>query len=256
MTQKQIDAYLRLMDPQILEERTHQDKSGVYGIAQRLAGYHSNHIEGSLLTPEQTADLFKTGTREQDQTAVRMKDVEDMSGHFRILNEALKTIHQPFTQDLIRQFHILLKSGVWEDCINNRPAGEYKIRTNTVAVLAASPQEAVEADMARLICEYREILKPSLQDLAAIDARFETIHPFHDGNGRTGQIILFRQSLKHVMFQVIVRDSQKPAYYAGLKEYQKTGQVNGLTDVFRRAQDLFLADSYDFAVPYNYSRDK
>ena len=110
--------------------------------------------------------------------------------------------------------------------------------------------------MARLICEYREILKPSLQDLAAIDARFETIHPFHDGNGRTGQIILFRQSLKHGMFQVIVRDSQKPAYYAGLKEYQKTGQVNGLTDVFRRAQDLFLADSYDFAVPYNYSRDK
>lgn len=183
MTQKQIDAYLRLMDPQILEERTHRDKSSVYGIAQRLAGYHSNHIEGSLLTPEQTADLFKTGTREQDQTAVRMKDVEDMSGHFRMLNEALKTIHQPFTQDLIRQFHILLKSGVWEDCINNRPAGEYKIRTNTVAVLAASPQEAVEADMARLICEYREILKPSLQDLAAIDARFETIHPFHDGNG-------------------------------------------------------------------------
>ena len=119
MTQKQIDAYLRLMDPQILEERTHQDKSGVYGIAQRLAGYQSNHIEGSSLTPEQTADLFLTGTREQDQTAVRVKDVEDLSGHFGMLNEALKTIRQPFTQDLIRQFHIVLKSGVWEDCINS-----------------------------------------------------------------------------------------------------------------------------------------
>ncbi len=114
----------------------------------------------------------------------------------------------------------------------------------------------MEADIARLICEYREILKPSLQDLAALHARFETIHPFQDGNGRTGQIILFRQSLKHGMIPVTVRDSQKPAYYAGLKEYQKTGQVNGLPDVFRRAQGLFLVDSYDFAVPYNYSQDK
>ena len=166
-------------------EHAKRDRSGVYGFTQRLMAYNSNKIEGSTLTEEQTASLFDTGVLPKSDDYYRAKDVEEMNGHFLMFNKMLDTLNTDLSQDLIKQFHYELKSGVFEDRANGYAIGDYKKRPNMVGINKTALPSQVPEEMQNLLNWYsaQEI---SLETLAEFHARYEIIHPFQDGNGRTG----------------------------------------------------------------------
>ena len=180
----------------LLKRRFHieagkQDRGGVYALTQRKMAYNSNRIEGSTLTEKQTASIFETGTIRADGSIFRTKDVEEMTGHFTMFNYMLETCEELLSQTLIKAYHYRLKAGVFEDIANGYPIGEYKNRRNMVSDIMTSAPENVEEDMKALLDSYNEKESHNLKDLAKFHAKFEKIHPFQDGNGRTGRMILF-----------------------------------------------------------------
>ena len=135
-------------------EQKKNDHGGVYAFAQRTLAYHSNRIEGSTLTEKQTASLFDTGTLTSEDALIRAKDVEEMTGHFLMFNEMLKTYKEPLSHELMKRYHYKLKSGVFEDIANGYPIGEYKNRRNIVSDITAALPEDVHARMTALLDEY------------------------------------------------------------------------------------------------------
>lgn len=219
-------------------ERERFDRSGVYGFTQRLLAYNSNKIEGSTLTEEQTASLFDNGTLPRSDDYYRAKDVEEMNGHFLMFNKMLDTIDQPLSQELIKQFHYELKSGVFEDRANGYAIGDYKKRPNMIGMYQTVLPSKVPEAMAELMSWYQEQPK-TLETLAEFHARYESIHPFQDGNGRTGRIILFRECLQHSITPLIIEDANRSAYLEALKEYRENGCVRKLTALFQKEQEYY-----------------
>lgn len=212
-------------------ERKRFDRSGVYAYTQRTMAYNSNKIEGSTLTPEQTASLFDNGTLPQNDNFYRAKDVEEMNGHFLMFNYMLDTLNEDLTEELIKRFHYELKSGVFEDRANGYAIGAYKERPNMVGMNKTVLPKDVAEEMGKLLGWYSQ-QKKSLKTLAEFHARYEMIHPFQDGNGRTGRMILFRECLKNVDVRpFIILDENRDIYIEGLKEYrdkQKTDKLEML----------------------------
>lgn len=163
-------------------EQKKNDHGGVYAFAQRTLAYHSNRIEGSTLTEKQTASLFDTGTLTSEDALIRAKDVEEMTGHFLMFNEMLKTYQEPLSHELIKRYHYKLKSGVFEDIANGYPIGEYKNRRNMVSDITTALPEDVHVRMTTLLDEYNAADKHDLHGLAKFHADYEAIHPFQDGN--------------------------------------------------------------------------
>lgn len=227
----------------LLNEFATQDKSGIYAWTQKYFSYNSNRIEGSTLTPRQTAAIFETGALSADGGIYRTKDIEEMTGHFTMFNYMLQTFNQPLTEELIKQYHFKLKAGVFEDIANGYPIGEYKNKANTVANIQTSLPRDVHGDMCSLLDEYQLVTDIDVGCLAWLHIRFENIHPFQDGNGRVGRIILFKECLKHGIIPFIVEDEKKYIYYDALydekkltmffedeqREYAKT--ISGFTNV-------------------------
>lgn len=209
-------------------ERKRFDRSGVYAYTQRAMAYNSNKIEGSTLTPEQTASLFDNGTLPQSDDYYRAKDVEEMNGHFLMFNYMLDTLEENLSPELIKHFHYELKSGVFEDRANGYAIGEYKKRPNMVGMYRTTLPGDVENDMNELLEWYRSQDK-TMETLAEFHARYESIHPFQDGNGRTGRMILFRESLKSLeAYPFIVLDKNRSQYIEGLKQYREEKKVEKL----------------------------
>ena len=132
-------------------EQQKNDRSGIYALTQRMMAYNSNKIEGSTLTEKQTASLFDTGTLSSEDAVIRAKDVEEMTGHFLMFNEMLKTYDLPLSHELIKRYHYKLKSGVFEDLTNGYPVGEYKNRRNMVSDIVTALPEEVEGRMTELL---------------------------------------------------------------------------------------------------------
>ena len=130
-------------------EQKKNDHGGVYAFAQRTLAYHSNRIEGSTLTEKQTASLFDTGTLTSEDALIRAKDIEEMTGHFLMFNEMLKTYKEPLSHELMKRYHYKLKSGVFEDIANGYPIGEYKNRRNIVSDITTALPEDVHAQLRR-----------------------------------------------------------------------------------------------------------
>lgn len=234
------------------------DRGGVYGIIQRDMAYNSNRIEGSHLTKDETASLFETGQIISDGLVVyRSKDIEEMSGHFLMFNKMLQTIDKPLSEDLIKAFHYELTSGVFEFRTNGYPSGEYKTRANMVSTITVALPNEVPEKMKLLLSSYQAKIDShsvTLEDLAKLHADFEKIHPFQDGNGRTGRMILFREALKNDFIPFIIHDNNKLIYANALKEYQQGGSIDNLTSYFQSEQENFYKN---IAVQflYDYSLD-
>ena len=139
--------YKKWLIDRFLIERKRFDRSGIYAYTQRTMAYNSNKIEGSTLTPEQTASLFDSGTLPKSEDYYRAKDVEEMNGHFLMFNFMLDTLHEPLSQEMIKRMHYELKSGVFEDRANGYAIGEYKKRANMVGIYKTTLPENVEAEM-------------------------------------------------------------------------------------------------------------
>ena len=220
-------------------EHTKLDRSGVYGFTQRLLAYNSNKIEGSTLTEEQTASLFDTGILPKTDDYYRAKDVEEMNGHFLMFNKMLDTLDVDLDQKIIKSFHFELKSGVFEDRANGYAIGDYKKRPNMIGIHQTTLPSQVPEAMTELLNWYHA-QDISLETLAEFHARYEIIHPFQDGNGRTGRIILFRECLRHDISPFIIEDANRPEYLEALKAYRQDGTVTALTTLFQKEQEFYF----------------
>lgn len=231
--------FIRFLLERFQIEWKHRDRSGIYGFTQRLMAYNSNKIEGSTLTEEQTASLFDTGMLPCSDDYYRAKDVEEMNGHFLMFNKMLETLDTPLNQELIKQFHYELKSGVFEDRANGYAIGDYKNRPNMIGMYETTLPGNVVEEMAALLSWY-ENREVTLEVLAKFHVRYESIHPFQDGNGRTGRLILFRECLRHGILPFIIEDAHRPAYLEALKEYRETGTITKMVALFQLEQDYYL----------------
>lgn len=220
-------------------EHTKCDRSGVYGFTQRLLAYNSNKIEGSTLTEEQTASLFDTGILPKTDDYYRAKDVEEMNGHFLMFNKMLDTLDAALDQQIIKSFHFELKSGVFEDRANGYAIGDYKKRPNMIGIHQTTLPSQVPDAMTELLNWYHA-QDVSLETLAEFHARYEIIHPFQDGNGRTGRIILFRECLRHDISPFIIEDANRPEYLEALKAYRQDGNTTALITLFQKEQEFYF----------------
>lgn len=238
----------------LLERMMHEfqvnDRQGIYAVTQKMMAYNSNKIEGSTLTPDQTASLFDTGTVLANNEVIRAKDVEEMSGHFAMFNEMLKTLNLPLSESLIKVFHYRLKAGVFEDYANGYIAGEYKRLSNMVGNITTAKPNEVEEDMKELLCIYNNKPMHSLLDLAKFHAEFEKIHPFQDGNGRTGRMVLFRESLRSHQIPIIIKDDDKINYYHALYGAQVNNNFADLENLFKDAQTEYFSVLQEFLYEY------
>ena len=217
-----------------------RDRGGIYAMTQKEMAFNSNKIEGSTLTAEQTASLFDTGTLiGTEETVFRLRDIEEMSGHFAMFNEMLQTWDMPLTETLIKGYHYRFKAGVFEDMANGYPAGDYKNRANTVSDITTARPDQVRGLMSELLDGYNSIDSVDLRTLAWFHAELERIHPFQDGNGRVGRMVLFKECLKNGIIPVIIRDTEKGLYYHALNKAQNGHDLTYLTSLFEREQEAY-----------------
>lgn len=166
-----------------------------------------------------------------------------MNGHFLMFNKMLETLEEDLTQDLIKQFHYELKSGVFEDRANGYAIGDYKKRPNMIGTYQTARPEDVKNEIISLLHWYRK-QEVNLSVLAEFHARYECIHPFQDGNGRTGRLIIFRECLKNGLIPVIIEDSNRYRYLEALKQYREEKIVKNLVKLFEDEQQVY----YDKAI--------
>lgn len=231
--------FLKFLLERFKIERGRFDRSGVYAYTQRLLAYNSNKIEGSTLTEEQTASLFDNGILPKSDDYYRAKDVEEMNGHFLMFNKMLDTLDEPLTQELIKIFHYELKSGVFEDRANGYAIGDYKQRPNMIGMYQTVRPEDVEKEM-NVLMEWYFRQKANISVLAEFHARYESIHPFQDGNGRTGRLILFRECLKNGVVPVVIEDANRNEYLEALKEYREEKSLDKLITLFEKEQQFYF----------------
>ncbi|MDR1798786.1 MAG: Fic family protein [Bifidobacteriaceae bacterium] len=227
----------------LLEQRAMQLTGGLYHLNQIHLAYNSNRIEGSQLSAEQTRYIYETQTVDGP---VRVDDVAETVNHFRLFDLMLDTLREPLTLDRIKQFHGVLKQGTSDA---DRPwfaVGDWKRVANVVGGRATTQPSDVQDAMAALLAGYPNPAAMTFNDVCDFHHRFEVIHPFQDGNGRIGRIIMFRQCLAAGIMPFIVLDERKQSYYRGLAEYD--AQPGFLRDTFRFFQDRYY-DAYQQFVP-------
>lgn len=235
----------------IIEFKKH-DCSGIYGFMQCSFAYNSNKIEGNTLTEKQTTSIFETGTLYTDDPSVnfRIKDIEEMTGHFKMFIYTLQYMDEPLSETIICQMHQKLKEGVYEDSMNGYAAGTYKIRANRVADIKTASPTDVQSQMQALLNDYLNIPKPELKDLARLHATFENIHPFQDGNGRVGRMILCKECLKHDIVPVLIRDKNRSEYMRHLNTAQTKQNLHDLITYFQEEQQVFCTETEDMLFDY------
>lgn len=235
-------------------EQSIKDRSGIYGYTQRALAYNSNRIEGSTLTEEQTAALFEEGYLPVSDEYYKSKDIEEMNGHFLMFNKMISCIGELLCEDMIKSFHYELKAGVFEDRANGYPIGDYKKWTNTVGGLTVSKPSEVQSKMKELISWYNSQEEITIFTLAEFHAKYELIHPFQDGNGRTGRIILFRECLEHNIMPFIIHNENRIKYIVELKTAQTNGDTSKLAQYFMEEQKEYSkqCELYDIYNRYDY----
>lgn len=246
--------YTDLLIKRLEIEYLKMDRSGIYGETQRSLAYNSNRIEGSKLSYNQTSSIFNTGTILTEDIVVRTKDIEEVNGHFVMFNNMLKTYKELLSEDLIKSYHYDLKFGVFEDKANGYPVGAYKNRGNRVSdIITAKPAE-VSGLIGNLLTSYNAKKDITLEDIALFHAEYEKIHPFQDGNGRTGRIIMFKECLRNHIFPFIIEDSKKAEYCHMLNKAQK-GDVSGLLSFLEQEQKIYFDAMKDLLIEYHQQKE-
>ena len=230
---------IKKLKERLFIEFNKRDRSGIYAVTSRELAYNSNKIEGSTLTENQTASLFDTGLLPVSDNVYRAKDIEEMNGHFLMFNHMLKTLDEDLSEELIKKFHYELKSGVFEDKANGYNIGEYKARPNIAGAMQTSLPVNVSDDMKELLIWYKNSEK-NLRTIALFHLKYEKIHPFQDGNGRTGRVILFREALKNDIISPIIHDENRVEYIEGIKEYSDTDSSEKLLELLMKEQNKYM----------------
>jgi Fic family protein len=220
------------------EEKESERKGGLYHKTQVSLAYNSNRIEGSKLTEEQTRYIFETRTIGfKEQEAVPVDDIFETSNHFVAFDYLLDTIDTALSNTLIKEFHRILKTSTSDAAKKGFMVGDWKKQPNEVGGTETSLPQNVDTDMNNLNTWYNSLSEITFESIIEYHYRFENIHPFQDGNGRVGRLILFRECLRNDIIPFIINDDHKQFYYRGLKEF---ANLRGyLIDTCLSAQDTY-----------------
>lgn len=230
------------------EEKRTKYAGGIYHKTQIELTYNSNHIEGSRLTHDQTRYIFETNTIGIENEVLNVDDVIETSNHFRCIDLIIDHAASTLSEHFIKKLHHILKTGTSDSRKDWFAVGEYKRLPNEVGGMQTSLPEEVADRMKALLSDYNAVPKKTLDDILDFHVRFERIHPFQDGNGRVGRLIMFKECLKYNIVPFIIEENLKLFYYRGLKEwYNEKGY---LTDTCLTAQDKYKAYLDYFRIPY------
>ena len=222
---------------------------GIYHKIQIDLTYNSNHIEGSRLTHDQTRYIFETNTIGVSDGAVKVDDVVETANHFKCIDMVIDSANYALSEAFIKQLHAVLKSGTSDSRLDWFAVGDYKRLPNEVGGMDTTAPENVGAEIKKLLAEYNSIANKTFDDLLDFHYRFERIHPFQDGNGRVGRLLLFKECLRNNIVPFIIEDDLKMFYYRGLKEWRN--ERGYLRDTCLSAQDRFKKYLDYFRIPYN-----
>ena len=236
------DALMRVVsDNQILQvlrdEKEMKLPGGLYHELQVRMTYNSNHIEGSKLSEDQTRMIFETNTLDIGE-GVPVDDVLETVHHFRAIDYVIDIAEDALTEEMIKHLHYILKHDTKDSTLAWFAVGDYKRRANVVGGRETSKPSEVHRHMKDLIDKYNEKTDISVEDIIAFHAEFEHIHPFQDGNGRVGRLVMLKECLHHNIIPIIIEDVKKNYYYRGLSEWRK--EKGRLTDTCLDGQDTFV----------------
>lgn len=225
---------------QLLEEKEMKLKGGLYHITQIKLAYNSNRIEGSRLSEDQTRYIYETNTisMEPDETA-SVDDITETINHFSCFDYMLDCADEPLTEEMIKKYHLLLKRNTSDERKEWFRVGDYKAKPNMVGDSETTSPANVSRDMQQLLADYCAKTAITIEDIVDFHYRFEIIHPFQDGNGRVGRMIMFKECLKHSIHPFIIDHEHKLFYYRGLKEYPY--EKGFLIDTCLSSQDRYEA---------------
>lgn len=218
------------------EEKDMKLKGGIYYKTQIALTYNSNHIEGSTLTEDQTRMIFETNTL-GETNGVKVDDIVETNNHFRCVDIIIDNAKKPLTEKFIKELHYTLKIGTSDSRKDWFNVGEYKSRPNEVGGNETCPPEKVTEEIKKLLTNYNKKQTKTINDIIKFHKDFETIHPFQDGNGRVGRLIMFKECLANNIVPFIIEDEFKLYYYRGLKEWNN--EKGYLIDTCLAAQDKY-----------------
>lgn len=231
------------------EQKDAKVKGGIYHRTQIDLTYNSNHIEGSRLTHDQTRYIFETNTIGVTDTSVNVDDIIETTNHFRCIDMIIDRCEERLSEAFIKELHLVLKTGTSDSRKSWFKVGDYKRLPNEVGGNETCAPENVHKEIKKLLTDYNAKKQKTFDDILDFHQRFESIHPFQDGNGRVGRLIMFKECLANGFVPFIITEELKMYYYRGLREWK---HLKGyLTDTCLTAQDQYKALLDYFKIKYN-----
>ena len=246
-TNKKQERPVTLLDI-LKEEKANKQSGGIYHKTQIDLTYNSNHIEGSRLTHDQTRYIFETNTIGVEHEVLNVDDIIETANHFRCIDMIIDNAQLTLSEKFIKELHLILKSGTSDSRKDWFAVGNYKKLPNEVGGRETALPEEVADQMKRLLKLYNSKEEKTLDDILDFHVKFERIHPFQDGNGRVGRLIMFKECLKYNIVPFIIEDHWKLYYYRGLSEWNH--EKGYLTDTCLTAQDKYKAYLDYFRIAY------
>ncbi len=230
------------------EEKKSKYSGGIYHKTQIDLTYNSNHMEGSRLTYDQTRYIFETNTISVENETLNVDDVIETANHFRCIDMIIDNAKSALSEKFIKELHLILKSGTSDSRLECFSVGDYKKRPNEAGGMPTAMSEEAADKMKALLTEYNGKEEKTFEDVLDFHVKFERIHPFQDGNGRVGRLIMFKECLKYNIVPFIIEDNLKMFYYRSLKEWNN--EKGYLTDTCLTAQDKYKAYLDYFRIKY------
>lgn len=244
---KQVTKLRTLLDI-LQEEQSSKQHGGIYHKIQIDLTYNSNHIEGSQLTHDQTRYIFETNTIGMENQSTKVDDIVETANHFKCIDRIIENANYNISERFLKELHSLLKNGTSDSRKSWFAVGDYKRQPNEVGGHATTSPEQVSSKIKALLSKYNRKSKHTFEELLDFHYQFEAIHPFQDGNGRIGRLILFKECLRNNIVPFIITDNIKMYYYKGLNEWPHNHER--LTDTCLAAQDQMKAVLEYFRIAY------
>ena len=232
---------IKKLKQELIKQKESKFKGNIYHFSQVNFSYNSNKIEGSRLTSEQTEAIFETSSFiSKNDDLIKLDDLIESKNHFKLFDYMLDYVDEPLSKEMIIEMNKILKRGTSDEDNPRYNVGGFKVVPNTIGVvnmIETSSPETTEQDADSLLDDYSKLTQVTLEDIIDFHVKFERIHPFGDGNGRVGRIIMFKECLKNNIMPFIILDQDKPYYIRGLKEYNRDKKY--LIDTILHSEDIY-----------------
>lgn len=232
---------VRKIKHELVKQKESKFKGNIYHFSQVNFSYNSNKIEGSRLTEEQTEAIFDTSSFiPKSDDVIKLDDLTEAKNHFKLFDYMLDNVDKPLSKEMMIEMNKILKRNTSDEDDPRYNVGGFKVVPNIIGivnVIKTSEPKDVEKDIDKLLTDYLKLKKVTLEDIIDFHVRFERIHPFGDGNGRVGRMIMFKECLKNSIMPFIILDKDRPYYMRGLKEYDNDKQY--LIDTIKYSQDVY-----------------